>query len=217
MAKVTAPLLSFGASGQIGKAQVYGSWRGVDYARRYVTPANPRSTAQQLTRDLWSKLSTMWVIAPSALTDPWNLFAQGRQFTGQNRFMGDNVRAIRGESDMGNFESSPGVKSGFPLENLTADAGTSSGEIDVTASVPATPTDWTLTQVVFIAFPDSDPSDEFTGSIDTGTEDTAPYEHTFTGLDAGENYVISAYITWEKPNGDTAYGASSTVIQAAAS
>ncbi|GAI97628.1 unnamed protein product, partial [marine sediment metagenome] len=50
MAKVKAPLLSFGASGAIAKAIVYFPWKGLNVAREYVVPANPKSDAQNIQR-----------------------------------------------------------------------------------------------------------------------------------------------------------------------
>ena len=50
MAKLKAPLLSLGASGQIGKSLVYFPWKGLDLAREYVVPSNPKSTAQGIQR-----------------------------------------------------------------------------------------------------------------------------------------------------------------------
>lgn len=50
MAKLKAPLLSLGASQQLGKALVFFSWKGLDVVREYVIPANPKSTAQMLQR-----------------------------------------------------------------------------------------------------------------------------------------------------------------------
>lgn len=46
MAKVTGPLQSFGASGQIAKSIVFGSWKGIAWVRRHVIPANPQSSGQ---------------------------------------------------------------------------------------------------------------------------------------------------------------------------
>lgn len=46
MAKLKAPLFSFGASQQIGKALVYFGWKGLDVVREYVVPSNPQTTAQ---------------------------------------------------------------------------------------------------------------------------------------------------------------------------
>ncbi len=49
MAKLKAPLLSLGASGQIAKTLVYFPWKGINAVREYVIPSNPK-TAPQLTQ-----------------------------------------------------------------------------------------------------------------------------------------------------------------------
>lgn len=46
MAKLKAPLLSFEARGQIAKTVVHFPWKGINAAREYVIPANPRTAAQ---------------------------------------------------------------------------------------------------------------------------------------------------------------------------
>lgn len=46
MAKVTMPLMSGSASGQIAKAIVFAGWKGIQYVRKYVVPANPQSAEQ---------------------------------------------------------------------------------------------------------------------------------------------------------------------------
>ncbi len=46
MAKLSAPLLSFAASGKIANALVYFGWKGLNVVRQYVVPANPRTTGQ---------------------------------------------------------------------------------------------------------------------------------------------------------------------------
>jgi len=50
MAKLKAPLLSLGPSGQIGKAIVYFPWKGLDLAREYVVPSNPKTSGQTTQR-----------------------------------------------------------------------------------------------------------------------------------------------------------------------
>ena len=50
MAKLKAPLLSLGASGAIGKTIVYFGWKGLDCAREYVVPSNPKTTPQNTQR-----------------------------------------------------------------------------------------------------------------------------------------------------------------------
>lgn len=46
MAKLTAPLMSFAASGQLAKTLVFMRWKGIPTVRQYVIPANPKSTGQ---------------------------------------------------------------------------------------------------------------------------------------------------------------------------
>lgn len=50
MAKLKAPLMSLGASGQLGKALVFFPWKGLDVVREYIIPSNPKSTLQQAQR-----------------------------------------------------------------------------------------------------------------------------------------------------------------------
>jgi hypothetical protein len=60
MAKLTAPLLSLGASGQIGKAIVYTSWKGIDVGKQYVIPANPNSDPQKTQRGYLTSAMNLW-------------------------------------------------------------------------------------------------------------------------------------------------------------
>lgn len=60
MAKVTGPLFSISASGQIAKTLVYMNWKGIDDVRKYVIPANPRTAAQQTQRGYFSGAVEEW-------------------------------------------------------------------------------------------------------------------------------------------------------------
>lgn len=55
MAKLKAPLLSLGASQQIGKALVFFPWKGLNVVREYVIPANPKTALQKAQRDKLSQ------------------------------------------------------------------------------------------------------------------------------------------------------------------
>ena len=46
MAKLKAPLFSFGASGKLADALVYFPWKGLNVVRSWVKPSNPKSTDQ---------------------------------------------------------------------------------------------------------------------------------------------------------------------------
>lgn len=62
MAKLKAPLMSLGASQQLGKSVVFFPWKGLDVVREYVIPTNPRSTLQTAQRnrltDIVAKIHT---------------------------------------------------------------------------------------------------------------------------------------------------------------
>lgn len=79
MAKPRAPLFGFGASGQLGKALVYGTWKGIDVAREYVVPANPNSAAQSTQRGYMTYAVGQWHDTTNVLsaTDKlaWNRLA----------------------------------------------------------------------------------------------------------------------------------------------
>lgn len=214
MAKVKSPMLSMDASGQVGKSFVLAKWRGVNYARQHVVPANPRSTEQSKTRNAFSALTAMWKFLGGLARAPWTKNAIGRPYTDRNAFIRDNLPHLRGEADMTGFVGSPGAFGGFPLANLSAQAGAGSGEIDVTITTPPQPSGWTIKNATIIAVPDRDPATTPTQLVPE-TEVPAPTAdadttETLTDLDAGQNYVISAWLEWERPDGRTAYGTSLT-------
>jgi len=77
MAKVTGPLFSLSASGQIAKSLVFMKWKGIDDVRKYVIPANPKSTDQLIQRGIFEDAVTEWHAAAYNTLDvaAWNLFA----------------------------------------------------------------------------------------------------------------------------------------------
>ncbi len=46
MAKVTGPLMSMSASGKLGEAIVFFTWKGLNVVRQWVSPSNPQTTSQ---------------------------------------------------------------------------------------------------------------------------------------------------------------------------
>lgn len=60
MAKTTAPLFGFGASGALADALVFARWKGIDYARKYVIPANPKTAAQSTQRGYMTAAVAAW-------------------------------------------------------------------------------------------------------------------------------------------------------------
>lgn len=220
MAKVKSPLLSIGASGQIGSSQVYGVWRGVPYVRQHVVPSNPRTTGQTTTRNAFSALAALWKLMPALSQAPFAKAAQGKPLTDRNSLMKTNLGALRGQPDMTNWTGSPGAFGGFPITAIAAAAGAASGEIDVTVTSPPEPPDWTISSVIVQAIADRDPATIPT-EIVVDDEDLAPTVDgdtiiTLGGLVPGADYVLSGWIQWTRPDARTTYGPSLTTAVVAA-
>lgn len=77
MAKLKAPVMSFGARGKLAGSLVFFPWKGIDAVREYVIPANPRSAAQVTQRGYLTDSVAYWHL--NAYTDPdriaWNRYA----------------------------------------------------------------------------------------------------------------------------------------------
>ena len=223
MAKVKGPLLSLGASGQIGESIVFGNWRGVDYARQHVVPANPKTTAQQLTRDTFQygddQYKRMLTLAQSVFVAG----AVGKKLTAHNIFISRYVKLLRGDSDMTSYEASPGVNGGLPLLSFGAVGGAGAGEIDCTVNVPPTPVGWTHDAIIYTAFKDRAPNVQMTDFMEEAEDLAASWAagpppvstHTFTGLSTGVDYCVSAFMRSTRADGVIAYGIGSTVLTAA--
>src|SRR3546814_7568895 len=104
----------------------------------------------------------MWKLAPSETILAWNAFAKGRPFTGMNKFVGENVRVLKGETTLANFIGNPGSGGGLPPTSITAVTGSTPGTIDVTVTPPTVPDGWVLVKAVATAMPDANPTGIFT-------------------------------------------------------
>jgi len=124
MAKVNAPLMSFGASGALAKALVYFSWKGIDCVRQFVIPSNPKTTKQTTQRtymgDAVDAIHAMQIDATHPLGDvdatayaTWaSCFANPRTWFNQavknqvDAEVAGDTPALFGDGDMDN--STPG-------------------------------------------------------------------------------------------------------------
>ena len=208
MAKLTGPLLSFSALGTIAKTVTYSRWKGIDFARQRVIPANPNTLEQQATRTVFSMLSDMWKFAPALAIAPWNANAIGRPYTGRNRFMGDNVEVLRGDLVMDAFLGSPGALAGPATPPISAAYGVPS--ITVTLAPPTLPLGWTIQAAVAIAFPDQDPAVAFVGPVIAGEDAVTPFTTVVLDVTAGPAgiYQVSGWYRFLRDDGRVAYGLS---------
>jgi len=206
MAKTTAPLLSLGAAGTVGKVMTFASWRGVGYVRQRVVPANPRSTAQTLTRDIFANYGLRWKQGGTLMRAPWDRYAVGQKLVGRNKYMGLNLANTRGEADMDLYVGSPGAKGGLPPVSLVLTTAAALG-IEAVVVGPTPPTGWTLTSAIATCFIDQAPEDTVADTIQEVEDVAGPYSCDFTGLTA-TTYQVQAWLKWAKTDGSIAYGAS---------
>lgn len=213
MPKVTAPLLSFGASGQIAKSQVYATWKGIPYVRRYAIPANPRTVKQTNNRDIWKMLSQAWLFAPAAIQNAFNAFAVGKPLTGRNKFVSENqsLFAIQPTpSEIDGFIMSPGNGGALPATGLVVTPG--ADQLTLSATIPEAPSGWSIEKVWGAALPQQAPDAIFDGPWVVASDDSAPYSIVLPGLTTVGEHVVGLWIEWVKPDGKTAYSRSLTGV-----
>ena len=150
MSKVRAPLLSFGARGAIAKSIVFAVWKGIDYAREYVTPANPRTAAQIAQRALLTQTTGFWrnVMTDGTERPAWDRAAglDSRPMSGFNIFSSNGI-LMQAIDPAASFSISIMANTGFTAKwaclNLDDFAtGDEAGNFDV--FVGPTPTDLSL-------------------------------------------------------------------------
>lgn len=69
MAKINGPLFSMDASGKFGKALVFTKWKGRNVVRQLITPSNPKSTMQEIARNIMRVIGAMQHFANATLTE----------------------------------------------------------------------------------------------------------------------------------------------------
>jgi len=95
MVKLVAPMFSLGASGSIGKAVTFASWKGIPYARELVIPANPRAGGQVGMRAMFKWLSQIWANLSAANQATWETRAAQGNYSPFNAFMSYNMSRWR--------------------------------------------------------------------------------------------------------------------------
>lgn len=199
MAKVIGPLLSIGASGQIGKSQIYAKWRGVPYARRYAVPANPNTTEQQKTRDAFRILSQFFALAPATVAAAYQLAALGKAFTDRNKFVQTNLPAIRDVANMGGLLASPGARGGPAMQSMVISQD--STNVIATLTEGTLPTGWGVSAAYAIMFhdqPGTDPS--FDSAIIGGQDSSTPFTVELARADFSGAVVVSGWMRYFKPD-----------------
>jgi|SRR3954454_24471788 hypothetical protein len=207
MPTISAPLLSFSASGQIAKTQVYSQWKGQPYVRRYVIPANPRSTEQTSTRNVFTWMNNVWRIAPADFVAPWQEAVKSRRMIDRNLFIQQNMTTLRNGLDLTGMVMSPGAKGGL-TGGITITPG---NDILTVAGTPPDPlpSGWTVVKLVGAAILQQDPHIDADYQIFTAADTTSTYSAVISGLGTVSAYVAAGWWVFQRSASltDLAYGA----------
>lgn len=106
---------------------VFSKWRGINYIRSRVVPANPKTGAQILVREALAHLVGLWQASNPTLKLNRNFYASGKSESGFNTFVGDNAILEAGDNVLNLLRDN-----GYQVLTVwTPTTGTASGEIDV--------------------------------------------------------------------------------------
>lgn len=195
MATNTAPLLSFGARGQIAKSVVYASWKGRPYTRRHVVPSNPRSTDQTKTRTAFSWLQATFKLMSADAQLPWVLAAKGQVLTDRNAWTKANLPTLQPLTTNVGMTFSNGAAGGLPVGGATFTPG--SGDIVCAITAPALPTGWTIVKAIAVAMKQQNPQADALYTTVSGEDTTSTYSITLSGLSTVE-YIVGAFFVYQK-------------------
>lgn len=90
MALVTGPAMSLDASGALAGAVVFAKWKGRNYVRQLVRPANPQSAMQVAMRAMMRALSQAWAALSDVEKGGWDELASQSSISAFNAYVRTN-------------------------------------------------------------------------------------------------------------------------------
>lgn len=198
--KVRTSVLVAALSGAAGDV-VAATWKGIQYIRTRVIPANPKSAAQTLQREAFARCVDCFQGLPVDIKDGLDVLGTEQQLAGFNVMMSDSVKEERTNHGHRIF---PTNRHAPPLNGFTAAAGAGvEGDIDITWDVD----DWLATDAadVYTRLKEA-VGDEYTTpwvQDDTGALDMSTGAFTIAGMGDALDYIV-AIVPYHTVN--TAFG-----------
>lgn len=119
MARVTGPLMSMSASGTIGKALTFATWKGVAYVREWFVPSNPKTEKQTNVRGALTISVAKWQTLDPAIAAAYNTGAEGTGQSGANLMMKRCLNAYNDQFGSGVVPVAVTVVGNYPLDVIT--------------------------------------------------------------------------------------------------
>lgn len=142
MVKVTAPALSLGASGSIGGAMVFSTWKGRPYVRELVKPSNPQSGSQVGVRAMFKGLAQNWAALTTANKATWQTRADDAIVSTFNAYMSYNQKRWR--NFLGPTKEDPATAAGTNAVWAAATATAGVRQITVSKAITTANDAWLL-------------------------------------------------------------------------
>lgn len=185
MARVTFSPLIVEMSGKVADA-VFSRWKGIDYVRSRVTPANPQTALQTAQREALANTLTMWQSIKSWAKAIWDHYAEGYAWSGYNRYMDYHILLTKAGTAGKITPANP------DYVKISAEAIAAGGAGEITCT-------WTndtgvhdVEHVYFFYRKTETASEEYAWTSD-GAHAIDEETHTITGLDTGEEYEVAMF------------------------
>ncbi len=140
MVKVAGPAFSLDASGKLGGALVFSKWKGRNYIRSLVKPANPKSGGQVGMRSMFKFLSQEWSGLTDAEKATWEDRASALVASPFNGFMSYNQRRWRDFT--GPSQEDPAAEISTPATGPTGVATPLERTMEIVLTDTVTAPDW---------------------------------------------------------------------------
>lgn len=140
MAIVKGPAMSLDASGALAGAIVFSKWKGRNYVRQLVTPANPKSGAQTGFRASMRFLSQIWTSIGAVSQATWEQRAADGIYSPFNAFTSYNQRRWRNFLTPSDVDPATEVSAAATAPTGAAVAGVRMATVTLTDT--GTPPDW---------------------------------------------------------------------------
>jgi len=140
MAIVKGPMMSLDASGSLADAIVFSKWKGRNYVRQLVTPANPRSGSQTGFRASMKFLAQNWTTLTAGEKATWLDRATDMIVSEFNAFTSYNQ--LRWRNFLTPSKEDPAAEVSTPALAATGAAVAGVRMATVTLTDGATPPDW---------------------------------------------------------------------------
>lgn len=140
MVKVHGPMFSLDASGTIGKAATFSKWKGRNYVRERVIPANPKSGPQVGMRAMLSFISKQWSGLSAVEKATWDTRAKATVISTFNAFTSYNQNRWRSFS--GPSKDDPAAEASAAATAPTTTPTGGIRQIELSIADGATLPDW---------------------------------------------------------------------------